>query len=501
MEIKCGAKMFEEYLEKELQRHLKIITLLWDSEFLTSLEIADILSVTAATIKSDIKSINKEYGEKTDPLIVSSSMGYSIFNKVNKEKKYYFKKVYRSSLFIKATCFFLKHDFSKIDQLEEIEYISQAKAYNIKKRVNSYLERLGIVKNEVTVEYAELRIRFLMAFFQWEIGIDVVDIPSENRIIFNILFNEVAALEKCMFSERSKEYAMILFQLDFVRRKNNKVSFHEEEVEFIKETIIYKRLGATLNFFLEKMLRFDIKEEEAIYFALIFNIMNANYYEDYSETYYSYVNLIKSSSFLKYNLLIQGFETQFNIKLSKNSIFESALIGFLRKCILNLQPFIPEEHVSLGHIVKIPNDIIDKTKKVLQDWNMQTNLDLSFSNAHVIQLTAKLFFALREKERPRKLYLLTSFHSDYLLAKEIVTKEYGALVQIRRFNPGIQAEYHQDDIILYDMEYEILNKFSSKKLKINYIFDLNELQNIRALLFGYDLEGLEKQRRGNVKSI
>lgn len=492
--------MFEDYIEKELQRRIKIIDILWKMDNLTSIEIAEELSVTAATVKSDIKLINIEYCDKSNPLIVSSSVGYSVLNKPNRNKKEYLKKIYGASLFVKATCFFLKSSFCDIEKLEEVEYISQSKAYSIKKKVSEYLEELEIMENGKFVEHSERRVRFLLAFFQFELGVEVVNISEENRAIYQIFFNEVEAIEKCMFSEYSKNYAMILFQISFVRKNQNPVTFTTKELELIRETLIYKRLSSIINLFLQKMLRFNILEEEAIYFALVVNVMNANYY-DQSETYRAYVKLIQESALLKYQSLVMSFESGFKSRLRDNLIFESALISFLRKCILNLQTLIPEEHISLGKIVQVPENIIEKIKMILNDWNSQTNLNLKFSNAHIMQLASKLFFILRKIKRPKRIYLLTSFYTDYLLAKELLVHEYGAIVDIRRFNPNMQSDFHDDDLILYDVDYDVLKKFSSMKLKINFIFDVKELQEIRKLLFGYDLEGIEENKNGSIRSI
>lgn len=493
--------MFEEYLEKDLQRKINIIRSLWKVDVLTSMELAEQLEVTSTTIKSDIKAINSDYCRRSNPLIISSTLGYSILNRDQRTRQKYYRRIYGTSLFIKATCFFLKNNLKKTEELESLEYISSAKAYNIRKRVENYLGHLEILENGVFTISAECRIRFLMAFFQWEIGIDIVTIPENNRKFYQGLFKEIEAVERCMFSERSKEYAMILFQICFMRRYKNPIYFKSEVIRFIKNTVVYERVEPVIKIFLEKMIRFSVLEGEVIYLALVINTMNANYTEEQPQTYLSYVDIIKGTTEFKYNFLVQSFESTFNIPLKDNVIFEAALVNFVRKCFFNLQAFIPEEHISSGCIVRIPEEIYRRTEEVLGKWNRETTLGLKFSKAHIVQLTTKLFFILRRQSRPRKIYLLTSFHTDYLLAKEILTSEYGALVSIRRFNPVMQGEYHQDDLILFDVEYEILKKFSSKKLKINYIFDLKELQSIRAMLFGYDFQGMNIDSNQDMKSI
>jgi hypothetical protein len=486
--------MFEEYLEKELQRRIKIITFLWKKDEANSNELALEIEVTPATIKSDIKVINSEYSASTNPLIISSTTGYSILNKNLRNRRNYLKKIYGSSLFVTATVFFLKNNLNNLKTLEDKEHLSQTKAYLIKSKVEEYLERLKVLENGNIVDKTELRVRFLMAFYQWELGIETITISSTNRKLYQKLFEEVEAVERCMFSIRSKEYAMILFQISFVRRKGNKLLLEEEEIDFIKKTVIYKQLSQIIKSFLQKMLHFDITEEDVIYFALVFNVMNANYYDDFSETFNSYLTLIKDTPFLDYQCLVNIFEEEFNCALANNEIFEAAIVVFLRKCFFNLQALIPEEHISLGHAISLPKNFKFKVREALENWNITTGLDLVFSEAHILQFASKFIFLLRKKERIKHIYLLTSFHTDYLLAKEVLTNEYGALVDVQRYNPLKAETYHQEDLILYDTDYENINSIS-KKLKIKYIFDLKELQKIRSLLFGYDLEGIRASTR------
>lgn len=492
-QISKGVKtMFEEYLEKELQRKVKIICLLWENEEMTSTELSCELGVTSTTVKSDIKAINADYCSKANPLIISDITGYSILNKSVRNKKNYLKKIYQTSLFVKATVFFLKSNFSKIKELEIKEYLSQTKTYNLKSDVGEYLERLKVIQNGKITEKTELRKRFLLAFYQWELGMEVVEISNTNKQLYQSFFEDVEAIENCVLSTRSKEYATILFQIGFLRRKVNPIIFREDEISFIKKNIVYQRLKHIIKKFLQKMLHFEIKESDIIYMFIVFNAMNANYYDDNSKTFYTYLQLIKENAFLKYDYLMRTFEKEFTLSLENNLIYDAAVVTFMRKCLFNLQALIPEEHISIGNAVKLPKNFNFRVQEVLEDWNITTGLELVFSEVHIRQLSSKLIFLLRKKKRIRRVYLLTSFHTDYLLAREVLTNEYGALVEIRRFNPIKFSEYHQEDLVLYDTDYDDIGNIICKKLKIKYIFDLNELQNIRALLFEYNLEDIEE---------
>ncbi|EMF0203394.1 helix-turn-helix domain-containing protein, partial [Enterococcus hirae] len=231
--------MFEKYMEKDLKRKINIINLLWENPQLTSLEIGDYLGVTAATIKSDIKFINFYYCLEEVPLIISSSNGYCILNKESRNKVDYLKKVYKDSLFIRACCFFLKNNFTGVNQFADEEFISKSKAYYLKEEVLTYLSEVEIINSLNEVD--ECRLRFLLTFFQMKLDEEFVKISKNNKIVFLSLFREFEKIEICLLSDYSKEYASILFQLHFNRRNKTCLNFDQIAVDLLKNTKVYER--------------------------------------------------------------------------------------------------------------------------------------------------------------------------------------------------------------------------------------------------------------------
>ena len=187
------------------------------------------------------------------------------------------------------------------------------------------------------------------------------------------------------------------------------------------------------------------------------------------------------------------FSQEFGEDLDTRSLlFEAPLIIFLRKCIFNLQSLIPEEHLELGNMSLVSNDLSERIRNVLNTWNTESHLNLLFSNDHIKYLASKFYFLISKRRRTQKVYILTSFYTDYLLAKELLSSEYGALIQVLQFDPKKSFSYDQNDLVLHDTEYDLLEKTHCQKLQISFIFDLEELQQIRMFLFGYDLSGILK---------
>ncbi|PAB00282.1 helix-turn-helix domain-containing protein [Enterococcus canintestini] len=489
--------MLENYMERELVRKIQLINTLWSQEEMTSITLAVCLNVTSTTIKSDVKAINTYYCETNYPLIVSSGTGYSILDKEKRNKRDFLKQIYNESLFVRACCFYLKSNFTDSETFASLEFISSSKAYELRKNVISYINELDIQVTTDPLINNECRIRFLMVFFQMKVGIDFITInPFSKQKIYE-LFSHFEEKEKCVLSNYSKEYASILFQLNFDRRKKYPLVFNKFWVTILEQTDIYKRLREPIYKYLINELHVNIQQEEIFYFALVLNIMNANYFDDIEllKSYQSYGDLIKNSQRLNYAHLKELFEVEFQHDFTDDILFESMLITFLRKCIFNLQSLIPEEHIELGNTARIPSDLVVRVTKIFEVWNNENQLNLLFSADHIKYLISKLYFLLQRKNRPRTIYLLTSFYTDYLLAKKVLTEEYGALVTVKQYDPRKNPEsYAADNIILYDTEYSFLSKISSQKLQITYILDLPELQKIREFLFTYDLDGIEKNK-------
>ncbi|EGO5030193.1 hypothetical protein MYY09_002827 [Enterococcus faecalis] len=256
---------------------------------------------------------------------------------------------------------------------------------------------------------------------------------------------------------------------------------------------MYKRLAPILEKFLKKEKYYEVKEETILYFVTVIMIMNTNYYDTYviDKLREIFSNVSKLPVI---NHLVEAFEKAFKRPLRTNILFLAALIPFSRKCIFNLQRYIPEEHYEIGNIAEVPEKLVEKVRAILEEWNEEEKLELVFSEDHIRYFTSKLFFILNRRERTRTIYLLTSFYTDYILAEEILSEEYNNHVMIKQFNPKKDlGSYDQEDLILYDTEYAILNQIQCKKLKITYVFDLEELQEIRKELFGFHLEGIEKK--------
>jgi hypothetical protein len=315
-------------------------------------------------------------------------------NKSTCSKREYLKRIYKDSLFVRACCFFLKNNFGSVDQFAEIEFISISKAYELKNSVIHYVEELDIhVTDEARVNN-ECRIRFLLTFFQMKVGIKFIPISDYHTYAFEKLFTEVEQIEKCLLPNYSKEHASILFQLDFDRRKKTPVIFDPMSQKLLQNTPIYRRLAEPIKVFLQQEVHIDIQEAEIFYYALVFNIMNANYYDDQElmETYQSYVELIANSKRLAYSELVGLFETEFGVTLQNEPLFEAALIIFIRKYIFNLQVMIPEEHIELGNSVEVPATLMLRIRNIFHKWNQLTGIPLIFSEDHLKYLTAKLFF-------------------------------------------------------------------------------------------------------------
>lgn len=482
--------LIEKFLEKDILKKIEIINKLWETTGISNKKLAKELDISVVTVRNYVQTLNFKFDQLID---LDAKSGYIICNKNKLNKQEYLKLLYQDSLFLKACYFFFRKNFAQVELFATNEFISFSKAYELRNKVIEYIQLLGIEPQETLIPNNECRIRFLMTFFQTIMGMDFVDVTNADRYRFNQLFNALEKSENCIFSEYSKEYASILFQLHFSRNLKYPVVFSGASKIYLEGTELYNRIFPIVKEFLKKESYYEVKDESVLYFITIFLIMNINYYNNYvTDKVWQIFSIFYELPVIE--SLVNDFEKTFNRPLRNNIIFIASLIPFTRKCVFNLQRFIPEEHYEIGNIAEVPDELVKKVQRIFETWNQKEDLQLDFSDNHIKYFTSKLFFILNKKKRTQTIYLLTSFYTDYLLATEILNDEYSTIANIYQFNPQKNvSSYREDDLILFDAQYDILKQINCKKLKIAYVFDLEELQEIRKELFGYSLEGLDKK--------
>lgn len=479
----------DKYIEKDIVRKIKIIDAFFDKKNFKLKELAKEIGTSIVTIRYDIQSLNQLFF-KDDSLFIllDSTQGYFINPDEEYNKQECIKTLYGESLFLKACQFFLKNRYASVEKFATKEFISFSKAYELKKKVKSYLQDLGISDINKHNSDEECFIRYLMTFLQISRGKEFVSITTAEKYKFNKLFDAIEKIENCVFSDYSKEYASILFQLHFSRQTHFPVKFNGPFKKYLEDFPMYKRISPFIKNFLVDEKFFMNDDNEIMYFFVIFSIMNVNYYEGYTTTKIkdTFSDMQKVSAIRN---LVSLFEKEFKHSFYSNLAFYACFITFMTKCLFNLQTFIPEEHYELGRVTETPKNLIIKVSNILSKWVESENLNLTFSEDHIKYFSSKLFFILNKKKKIRNIYLLTSFYADDLSAKDILTYEYGEIANIKQFNPNMKyEEYTDQDLILFDFQYQVLKKIKCKKLQISYTFDSSELQAISQELLSYDWE-------------
>lgn len=482
----------DKYIEKDIVRKIKIVNTFYNEKIFKLKDLAKEIGTSIVTIRSDIQMLNQMFSTDDNPFIMFDPLQGYLINLTEKfSKQDCIKSIYGESLFLKACQFFLKDQYATAEKFAIKEFISFSKAYELRKKFKNYLQDLGITDFDNHNPNEECYIRYLMTFLQISRGKQFVTITTTEKYKFNKLFNSIERIENCVFSDYSKQYASILFQLHFKRQTNFPIKFADSLKKQLQNTPMYKKISPFIEKFLKDEKFFNNNDNEIMYFFVIFSIMNVNYFEDYTvskiKNTFDYIQKVPAM-----NKLVLLFEKEFKQSFYSNLSFYASFITFIKKCLFNLQTFIPEEHYELGRIAKTPKNLIVKVSSIFYKWAEQENVNLKFSEEHIKYFSSKLFFILNKKEKIKNIYLLTSFYADYLSAKDILTYEYGDLANIKQFNPKMEYEQYTDqDLILYDFQYQVLKKIKCKKLQISYVFDLQELQAINNSLLSYNLQDIE----------
>ena len=143
-----------EILDGRLKRQLKILEILWDTQWMTTAELAEMIESSEKTTRNDLSQIN----EMIAPLTIETSFRSGVLLKKNLKtpKAFIYSKILSKSLeyTLLETLFFRR--VSSKDDLSDSLYISETQVSRVINRINQVISKyefqinnhLDIVGNE-----------------------------------------------------------------------------------------------------------------------------------------------------------------------------------------------------------------------------------------------------------------------------------------------------------------------------------------------------------------
>ncbi|MBO1301345.1 MULTISPECIES: helix-turn-helix domain-containing protein [unclassified Enterococcus] len=154
-----------EILDGRLKRQLKILEILWETQWVTTAELAEMIESSEKTTRNDLSQIN----EMIEPLTIETSFRSGVLLKKNltTPKAFIYSKILSKSLeyTLLETLFFRK--VSSKDDLSDSLYISETQVSRIINRINQVISKYDFkINNHLEIVGNEGNIRdFFSAFF------------------------------------------------------------------------------------------------------------------------------------------------------------------------------------------------------------------------------------------------------------------------------------------------------------------------------------------------
>lgn len=362
--------MIEAYIEKDIVRQVKVTEYLFELKQIDTRKVANLLKVSRMTIKRDIEKILL-----LDPRIqlIEENAGYTTVRFWSGATRYeLIKKLYEQSYFLKICAYYLLGERNYL-KISEREYISVAKVFSVKKKVEEFFKNTGIMTKEGQFLKDEFKYRLiiLMVWMRFDFFKSTIDrrilIEAEKIVdqFMKVFSNEL--------NFREKHFLILNVYLSL--KRNKKQLEFPERVKYIYREENYAKI--------EKLLiPYHLNENEVNYLTIMYNLLNHNL-TNYYYVELEYYQMKKTSIQKSPNIteLIQQFELVFNRVLTKDILFEKSLWRFLISIFYDRSMLLVEKNYF---IEESQQKLCKKVEELMIDWSKKNNYTI-FLNQNSVE--------------------------------------------------------------------------------------------------------------------
>ena len=395
--------MIENFIEKDIIRQVKLTEYLYELKVLSVREVAKRLDVTFNTVKRDFEKISIILEEYIDQMKTSSTTIQMTF--LSSFSRYdLIKEVYKESKFLRGCSWYLMGETNYLTIVEE-EFVSVAKAFKIKKKVEEYFKSSNIMDEEGQLIENELAYRFVMmsVWMRCDLLDTMVDKTIYKRVsifveqVLNHLVNDYE------MNRREYTFLMLAAYLSLSRKDTKTLVFPEEEFNFLKDTMIFNQIKEVAGLVLGEN---QLSEPEIAFFVSIYRSinLNTNNYLIVNMNYMQKREIFIESRPRTVKKLIKQIEDEFNANLTNNILFEKPFMNYLNTLWYNIQNYTVEKHYYLSDSQLA---ILATLKKIFNQWKEEIQLDyeLKLNDTSLEKLCSEIESSLTQK-RPMKFAII-----------------------------------------------------------------------------------------------
>lgn len=361
--------MIENYIEKDIMRQIKLVEYFFEIKRINIQKVAGMLSVSHMTIKRDVEKILLL--DSRIELIDKNSV-YVTINFLSGITRYeLIKKLYNQSYFLKVCYLYLSGERNYL-KISEREHISVAKVFSVKKKVEEFFKKVGVMTEDGRFEEDEFNHR-LITLTIW-MRIDFFQATIDQRILVDAQ-KIVDQLMKLFSNElNSREKHFLTLNVYMALKRNGRNLNFPERVKYVYRKEIYIKIRKLLS-------NYHLNDNEINYLTIMYNILHhnlTNYY--YLEIEYFQIRKRAMQEYPELIELIHQFELTFQRDLAKEPLFEKALWRFLISLSYNRAMLLVEKN----HFIKeSQRNFCNRVKALIIEWSQKNNYVIFLTQSSV----------------------------------------------------------------------------------------------------------------------
>lgn len=375
--------LIDEYIEKDIVRQVKIIEYLFELKQIDTQKLADLLKVNRMTIKRDIEKIllldsriqlNKEKLGYVTVYFLSELTRYELVQKL-----------YNQSYFLRICTLYLLGETNYL-KISEKEHISVAKVFSVKKKVEEFFSKVGIMTKEGGEVKDEFRYRLIILTI-WMRG-DFFEQIIDRRIFIDAqkIVEQFLGIFSTELNLREKRFLILNVYLSL--KRNNKELDLPKKANYLFQKTVYTNLENLL-------IPYQLNKKEIRYLTTMYCLLNhnlANYHHlemDNRNLRKKYMNKVPQIT-----ELVNQFELKFHCELIKNIIFERSLFRFLVAIFFNRPMLLVERSSFIGeHQLNLSR----KVKNLVSEWGQKNNYTIYLDQKAVEKFCLQVYDVLIKK--------------------------------------------------------------------------------------------------------
>lgn len=495
---------------KPRQKELLELLIEEKSEYVSSIKLAESLSLSDRTIRNYVKYLRDVLEDNGGQIFSKTGFGYKL-DVVNENlfnlflEKNLQKEQILSSEFIEDSnqrrqylinLLLIEERTVNIEELSEKLYISESQLYREFLEIKKIIKQEGLVVEKRSNGYKVVgdertkRHVIMKYFFSNDFDLNLFDYKYLKMFNIPISFEDltIIVLDECRESSiKLSDYIIqnIVLHISLsIKRIVEGIHINAKEDDLSlntkKEYVVSKKIIERI----EKMTGISFPDEEATYLTLHLISKSRNYDEVDNEM----------KEYLE--VLLQKISSITNISFDKDLQLYNGLIDHLKPMLIRIQKDIYQENPLLNDIMTEYSNVFDLTKCYFEDFATNLGIDKKINNDELAYIALHLLASIerqKDKSKLKAIIICASGYGSAQLLKARVETEFGSQINI----VGVMGYYEITNEKLQDVDFIISSvdmsamMFKEPVFHVSVFFNEQDISKIRGFIdFKYSQQSL-----------